>query len=382
MFERFDGLSKQGPWHDYFWNRYNDASDHLNRLREQVFPKIMEYRETKVDRSKKFYIESIDRTLTKDDIISIALNSGNESNLAKQMRGGIQFEKDQAATPLNEASLHEILSHLTPDEIKMVNGIWKTIETLKPEAAALERKRSGIEPKWIEPKPLEIANGTLEGGYYPLKYDPRFSAAGEKQSDASTVQQMFAKYASSSTKQGYLKGRTEFAAPLTLDWQATVSRHSRRSSDGHLALGVRIRRATAAQESRREVVDHAQPRKRLLQEPLGLGSLHGESGFDGARGVGQHRQVPAHNAEQRLYRGARIPSDERRRRNRHHPAAGDSARSCGVSIQGDDDVHAEPDRGARFATEASDYVKRFDKEVDRDITNALNDLAGKKYPFG
>jgi hypothetical protein len=225
MFERFDGLSKQGPWHDHFWNRYNDASDHLNRLREMVFPKIMEYRGTKIDRSKKFYIESIDRTLTKDDIISIALNSGNESNLDKQMRGGIQFEKDQAPVQLNEASLHEILSHLTPDEIKMVNGIWKTIETLKPEAARLERKRTGIEPQWIEPKPLEIANGTLEGGYYPLKYDPRFSAAGEKQSDASTVTQMFAKYASTSTKQGYLKGRTQFSAPLTLDWQATVSRH-------------------------------------------------------------------------------------------------------------------------------------------------------------
>jgi hypothetical protein len=37
-----------------------------------------------------------------------------------------------------------------------------------------------------------------------------------------------------------------------------------------------------------------------------------------------------------------------------------------------------PIEAAKFATEASDYVKRIDKEVDRDITIALNDLAGKK----
>jgi hypothetical protein len=377
MFERFDGLSKLGPWHDYFWNRYNDAADHQNRLREMVFPEIMKFREANIDRSKKFYIQSIDRTLTKDDIISVALNSGNESNLAKQMKGGIQFEKDQGPTKLTEQSLHEILSHLTPDEIKMVNGIWKTIGVLKPEAAALERKRTGIEPKWIDPKPLDVANGTLEGGYYPLKYDPRFSAAGEKQSDASTVTQMFAKYASSNTRQGYLKGRTEFSAPLSLDWQATVSRHLdevttdishwefatdaqrllknpdvkgsiiRNLGDAYYKNLIDWVRYTVNQDSMgREASDNIEKFRRTMRNNVSTAVL----GFRVMNAVAETGITPVmslqHVSPESAFKGAMT-------------------------------YLRNPIEATRFAVDASDYVKRIDKEMDRNITEALNDLGGK-----
>jgi hypothetical protein len=377
MFERFDGLSKLGPWHDYFWNRYNDASDHLNRLREMVFPKIMEYRGTKVDRSKKFYIESIGRTLTKDDIISIALNSGNESNLEKQMRGGIQFEKDEAPLKLSEQALHEILGHLTPDEIKMVNGIWDTISVLKPEAAALERKRSGIEPKWIEPKPLTIANGELKGGYYPLKYDPRFSAAGEKQSDASTVTQMFAKYAPTTTRQGYLKGRTEFFAPLTLDWQATVSRHLDE-------VAIDISHWEFASDAQR-LLKNADVKGSIIRH---LGNVYYKNLLDWVRYTVNQDSMgrEASNNLEQFRRAMRNKVSTAVLGLRVGNAIAETAITPVMALQhvsvesafkGAMTYMRNPMEATKFATSASDYVKRIDTEVDRNITEALHDLAGE-----
>lgn len=377
MFERFDGLSKLGPWHDYFWNRYNDAADHQNRLREMVFPEIMKFREANIDRSKKFYIQSLDRTLTKDDIISIALNSGNESNLEKQMRGGIQFEKDQAPTRINAQALQEVLSHLTPDEIKVVNGIWKTIGTLKPEAAALERKRTGIEPKWIEPKAMEVANGTLEGGYYPLKYDARFSAAGEKQSDASTVQQMFAKYASSNTRQGYLKDRTQFFAPLSLDWQATVSRHlDEVTTDiSHWEFATDAQRLLKNPDVKGSIIRNlGDAYYKNLLDWVRYTVNQDSMGREASNNLENFRRTIRNNITTAVL-GYRVGN-----------AVAETAITPLLALQ-----HVSPEsafKGAmmyfrnpieatKFAVEASDYVKRIDKEMDRNVTEALNDLGGK-----
>jgi hypothetical protein len=377
MFERFDGLEKQGPWHDYFWNRYNDAADHQNRLRELVFPKIMELRETKIDRSKKFYIQSIDRTLSKDDIISIALNSGNESNLEKQMKGGIQFEKNDVPVRLDARSLQEILSHLTPDEIKMVNGVWKTIGLLKPEAAALERKRTGIEPKWIEPKAMEVANGTLEGGYYPLKYDPRFSAAGEKQSDASTVTQMFAKYASTSTRQGYLKARTEFYAPLTLDWQATVSRHlDEVTTDiSHWEFATDAQRLLKNADVKASIMRHlGNAYYKNLLDWVRYTVNQDSMGREASDNIDRFRRTMRNNVSTAVL-GFRVMNAVVE--TGITPIMALQHVSPEAAFKGAMTYLRNPIEATKFAVEASDYVKSIDKEMDRNITEALNDLAGK-----
>ncbi len=379
MFNRFDGNKKTGEWHEYIWDRYNDAADHQIRLRESIFPKIMEFAHgDKIDRSKgKIYIEGIKASLVKDDIIAIALNCGNESNMDKLMRGGLRFKGDEMSQPLDHDQLNEILSHLTKDEIDVVNGIWKTIESLKPEAAALARKRTGIEPKWIEAQPMEIKNGTLEGGYYPVKYDSRYSAAGEKQSDSSTLDQMFNKYASTSTRQGYMKERTNAAYPMSLDWQSTVSRHLDEviTDISHWEFASDTQRLLKRAEVKDAILDR-------------LGNSYYKNLLDWVKyTVNQDNVSPeASDSIEQFRRKIRSNMSTFVLGFKVTNAMAEMAIGIPLMTQhvkfesafkGVMQYMRNPKEATAFAVEASDYMKNLDKEFDRNVTEALQDLAGK-----
>jgi hypothetical protein len=383
MFERFDGLKKTGPWHEFIWDRYNDAADHQIRLREMLFPRIMEYAHAKaIDRSMgKIHIDAINADLVKDDIIAIALNCGNESNLDKLMRGGLRFKGDEAPQILNHVALQEILSHLSAKEIAVVNGIWKTIDSLKPEAAELARKRTGVEPNWIKPLPMEIKNGTLEGGYYPVKYDPRYSAAGEKQSDSSTLDQMFNKYAGSSTRQGYMKERTSFAAPLSLDWQSIVSRHLDEviTDISHWQFATDTQRLL----KRPEIKDAIHER---------LGAAYYKNLLDWVRyTVNQDNVSPeASDTIEKFRRQIRSNMSTYVLGFKVANAVNELAIGVPLMMQqvriasafkGIMQYLRNPVEATRFANQASDHMRNVDKSFDRDIAQALNTLVGQHSVF-
>jgi len=378
IFERFDGLKKVGPWHEYIWDRYNDSADHQNRLREMIFPKIMEYARGKmIDRSKRIYVDGIKATLTKDDIIAIALNCGNESNLDKLMRGGLRFKADDTPQELNHDQIREILSHLSSKEIDVVNGIWKTIEALKPEAAALARKRTGVEPTWIDPQPMQVANGVLEGGYYPVKYDSRYSSAGERQSDASTLDQMFNKFKSSTTRQGYMKERTQAAYPMSLDWQSVVSRHLDEviTDISHWEFATDTQRLLKRPEVKEAVLDR-------------MGESYYKNLLDWVRyTVNQDNVSPeASDNIEKFRRHIRSNMSTYVLGFKVANAVNEMAIGIPLMLQhakvasvfkGVMQYMRSPIESTKFAVEASDYMKNLDKEFDRDINTALNDLAGR-----
>jgi hypothetical protein len=379
MFERFDGLKKTGPWHEFIWDRYNDAADHQIRLREMLFPKIMAYAHANaIDRSMgKIHIDAIDADLVKDDIIAIALNCGNASNLDKLMRGGLRFKGDGLPHILDHEALQEILSHLSAKEIDVVNGIWKTIDSLKPEAAELAQKRTGVEPNWIEPMPMAIKNGTLEGGYYPVKYDPRYSAAGEKQADASTLDQMFNKYAGTSTRQGYMKERTAFAAPLSLDWQSIVSRHLDEviTDISHWQFATDTQRLL----KRPEIKDAIHER---------LGAAYYKNLLDWVRyTVNQDNVSPeASDSIEKFRRAIRGNMSTYTLGFKVANAVNELAIGVPLMMQqvkiasafkGIMQYLRNPVAATRFANQASDHMRNVDKSFDRDITQALNTLVGQ-----
>lgn len=102
----------------------------------------------------------------------IALNAGNEGNLARLQNGqGLTMEQ-----------INAVLATLTDDDLKIVQAIWDLFESFRPRIANLEREMYGTEPKWVERKPITITrkNGTtvtLAGGYYPIVYDSTATTA-------------------------------------------------------------------------------------------------------------------------------------------------------------------------------------------------------------
>ena len=379
QFERMDGHKSSGVWHDFFWNQYNEASNHQNRLRQMVFPTIFELTRGKgIDRSKgPVYIKGLGGSLSKDDIVAIALNSGNESNLDKLMRGGIRFRNDALPIELKHETLQEILSHLTADEIKVVNGIWRAIESLKPEAALLARKRTGIEPVWIEAKPMEVANGTLEGGYFPLRYDTRYSAVGEKQADTSTLDQMFTKYAPASTRQGYMKERTRFAAPLSLDWQAVTTRHLDEviTDISHWEFATQAQRLLKRAGVKETIIDRlGEPSYKNLLDWVRYTVNQDVMGREASDTIEKLRRSIRTKASTYIL-GFKVGN-----------AVADMLISAPLAMQrlelknivrGSFEYMRSPKTVHRFAAETSEYMKNLDLEIDRNLTEAMNELAGK-----
>lgn len=224
-----DGGERAGISHQILVQPLTDAYANELELWKTSGQPIMELinNRSKEDRkrhNRKVYIPEIDDHLYGHQIIAVALNTGNESNLRKLLLG------EQWANPDNDAEinfqnpkLQAVLSNMTESDWKMVQQIWDQMDSLYPQLAEVHRRTTGLTPPKIEAAPVETEFGTFKGGYYPIKYDPNRShraAQNEDKLNAET-ESMFSNSASiqASVNAGSTNERTGFydAIRLSLD---------------------------------------------------------------------------------------------------------------------------------------------------------------------
>lgn len=116
-------------------------------------------------RGKRIFVPGLGRGLTKEQMLAVMLNAGNESNL-ERLRG--MGYKD------NE--IRAIIDMLDERDVRFVQSVWDYLETFRKESFDLEERLSGVRPQAIEAKPLQTRFGELRGGYYPVSYDPQESS--------------------------------------------------------------------------------------------------------------------------------------------------------------------------------------------------------------
>jgi protein-L-isoaspartate O-methyltransferase len=118
----------------------------------------------------KLRIAGVSQRFTKEQILAIALNSGNEYNKAV-LEDSKRFQ---------DGEIDILLSTLSERDWQFVQATWDYINTYWDDIAAAERRRTGIVPQKVEAAKLTVqtADGKtleLEGGYYPVKYDANLS---------------------------------------------------------------------------------------------------------------------------------------------------------------------------------------------------------------
>ncbi|WP_423173413.1 hypothetical protein [Stenotrophomonas maltophilia] len=231
--EWLDG-GETGPWHDFLWNRAEAAQQQRIELRNRVGGMLEQTMKAltpaqRADLNRLVYVPSLGRSLSKNTIVAVALNMGNAGNRDKLMRGGF-IGKNAEVVQFTPQNIAEMLGHLTPADAQMVQGIWDAVNSLWPDIVEQQRRLSGVAPEQVEPIPLifTAADGSmvsLRGGYYPAVYDPRASAGGVKQARAAEEQIMGGTFSRAMTSKGHTKERTEYAAPMLLDYHRVLSRH-------------------------------------------------------------------------------------------------------------------------------------------------------------
>lgn len=230
IIEAMDG-GESGPWHDYLWEPANEARAIQNELREKV-GKPLEELASKLDRKWQNSLhdpfEVAGRQMKRYEIIGMALNLGNDGNRQKLMQGG--YWRGDAHIPYTNADIETAISYLTSQDWEMIQSVWDTINSLWPDIVAQQQRLSGLPPEKVEAVPFVVnaADGktmTMRGGYFPVAYDPRQSGAGEKQAADAAQALLSGQYTRAATPKGHLKERTDYSAPIMLDYQAVLTRH-------------------------------------------------------------------------------------------------------------------------------------------------------------
>lgn len=224
-----DGSERAGISHQVMVQPFTDAYATELELWKQSAAPVMEAIEgrSKEDRkrhSRKIFIPEINDHLYGNQILAVALNTGNESNLRKLLLGeGWANPDNDAEINFGNPKLQAVLKHMTASDWQMVQLIWNQMETLYPKLAEVHRRTTGLTPPKVESTPVETPFGTFKGGYYPVKYDPNRSLRAAENEDRlnAETESMFSNNASiqASVNAGATNERTGFydAIRLSLD---------------------------------------------------------------------------------------------------------------------------------------------------------------------
>lgn len=153
-----------------------------------------------------------------DQVLHMALNIGNESNLDKMLRG----------EGWSETGLRGFLDRtLDKHHWDLVQGIIDRFEYHWPETEKLYRDLNGVAPTKIEPLPINTKFGTYRGGYFPIMYDEIRSAemlakTGQTKIDENSPIGKGFSFLNGITSSGRTIERTEAAYPLLYDLDMVV----------------------------------------------------------------------------------------------------------------------------------------------------------------
>ncbi len=157
-------------------------------------------------------------TLTRMELLAVALNTGNESNYDKLVRGE-GWSRNAIETVLNR--------ELMKEDWDFAQQIWDSLDSLWPDIAAVEKVMSGVEPERVEVRPIETRHGTYRGGYYPAVYDAARSQKAEDNS-VNEANDLFGNRSGVATSKGHTIERTGYAAPLRLSVEDVLLQHVER----------------------------------------------------------------------------------------------------------------------------------------------------------
>jgi hypothetical protein len=162
-----------------------------------------------------------------EQVLAIALNMGTESNRARlATMAEIPAEKGGFAGTIQEVE-NAVDARLEERHWDAVQDIWNLINTLWPEAKAVEQRVTGGTPKKVDASPVVTKFGSYPGGYYPLVYDRGFLS--NKDLEASDMKDLWkgavnGMATSAATNKGFLKERQESASrPLKLSLDTIIT---------------------------------------------------------------------------------------------------------------------------------------------------------------
>jgi hypothetical protein len=217
-----DGGDPDGPWRKLVFTPISEAQNRRNDIIAATGA-MFEVARDRMSEEAQQWMQKKHQVLGEPyygyELVMVALNVGNESNLSKLQRG-FNWNEETGAEVLT------MIEGLSAEHWQFVQDVWDMLESLRPLMEETELQMTGLKPKWIQPREFVTKYGqVMRGGYFPAVYDPdknrQVYGYGE-QSDAALFEWSFGK---PDTPHGHMEERKEkFASEMLLDINV-VSRH-------------------------------------------------------------------------------------------------------------------------------------------------------------
>lgn len=217
LLREIDGFKELGTTWTALKSRVDAGMNSLTERRVQMaksFDGIYDAYSAKEkrDMAVKKQNDALGGLFSKWDLISLALNTGNDDNFQRLTNPKIKGH-------FNQSDIEAALAALDDRDWQTVQNIWDYIDSYWPEISAKEKRQTGLAPTKVEAKQLISAPGFVKGGYYPIKYDSRLSGLAKDFQQKDLAQEiMGGAFGKAQTRNGHTKERNSTATqPVVLD---------------------------------------------------------------------------------------------------------------------------------------------------------------------
>ena len=198
--------------HKYLYGLYDRAAGENGRRTAEATQKLQEImsvysRKEKQNFSKQQYklrIGKKEETFSKENIICMALNMGNDVNFIRLYKG---------LDVMGNVLQGFVERNMTKKDWEVVQAIWDLIGSYWPETVKVEEELNGVTLEGVKPTPFTVmCDGQpikMRGGYYPIAYNPMKSPKTEQQAMDAVTQRNMSGAQVLGTGRGFTKSRSD-----------------------------------------------------------------------------------------------------------------------------------------------------------------------------
>ena len=199
-----DGGKNDGPAKDFIYRPMKIAEEgkitryeKMTKVVNDLMLKHFEPKELTSYKDKRTEEKILGRFLTREEVLSLALNWGNEGNRDRIRQG----------FGLDDGQVERILGTLEKKEWDFVQDVWDHIDTYWPEVVKLELEVNGVEPRKVSATEVTTRHGKYAGGYYPIAYD--FNKSSDASRNAEQKNALYKQFgtAHAQTDRGHTEAR-------------------------------------------------------------------------------------------------------------------------------------------------------------------------------
>lgn len=219
-----DGMKDNGPVWNGLFRPLTEARDReemrqeaAQRAIEQLFSVYDARERADMWTKRRFYPlvpnrdgSRMGRNFTKQEILAIALNTGNDYNFGALVAGD-NWSEGQVRALLDAA--------MDQRDWQFVQSLWDYVDSFWPEIEQLYIKSAGVAPGKVEATPFRNRFGEWRGGYWHLEYDYGRDQRVREEAEHGAVQEAFGGFRlRTQTPNGFSKARQGSGGrPVRLD---------------------------------------------------------------------------------------------------------------------------------------------------------------------